>query len=625
MAFREDLSNHPMGSGGATFEDLAIDDTLTDLERVVRYVHSNIALQRVIHVRMLEETAIAAGFEKTCEAILPVLEPLVSDVEFVVRQHVAGQFPGLCKHLIETGGNAGYKIVLDKMMPMVNILLTDVQAEVRHIASESLVTIAELIKPEDQGQHVLTLVLPLAHEDEDEQMRITALILLNKLAVFLGNDLCCQFCVPEFISLAEDPVFRVRKAMALNCFHVCSTAGPQVTQERLLPAYQRLAKDDIWGVRKACAESLSDFSTTLPSSARLESLEPLFSAFVVDASKWVRIAAYQQLGPFIATLPRVSDVLSKAYANTATQPSTLLLGGAESDIKFHCAFNFPAVAMTLGRENWSKLAAGFDALSRDGFWKVRRTLAYSLHEMAQILGPEITEEHLVPAFSYFLDDIDDVKMGSIQHFAEFLTHVEPSTRSRFLPELAKFGLLQDSPKFKLKWRHRALVADQLSVFCTVFSPDATFDVVAPLVFQLAQDDVACVRESSLAAMPSLYAAFTSSPERSKAIVDRMVALKESTSYQTRQIFLRISRAFLLAQSGPLEALLPAALELASDLVLNVRLLLARILLEVAEASKWTVPKTDAAVAAINRLKEDANPDMQEVVCQLKVHLEQVGC
>ncbi|KAF0682470.1 Aste57867_25422 [Aphanomyces stellatus] len=613
------MSNHNIGSGGATFEDLAIDDTLTDLERVVRYVHSNIALQRVIHVRMLEDTAVAAGFEKTCEAIIPVLEPLVSDVEFVVRQHVAGQFPGLCKHLIKSGGDAGYKIVLEKMMPMMNKLLTDVQAEVRHIASESLVTVAELIKPEDQGQHVLTLVLPLAHEDDDEQLRITALILLNKLAVSLGGDLCCQFCVPEFISLSEDPVFRVRKAIALNYFHVCETAGPVVTQERLLPAYQRLAKDDIWGVRKACAESLSDFSKTLTPSTRAELLAPLFTAFSTDASKWVRIAAYQQLGPFIATLPpgAIPDALIKSFSDMATQPSVLLLGGAEADMKFHCAYNYPAVALTLGREGWPRIAAGFDALSRDGFWKVRRTLAFSLHEMAHLLGPDLTETHLVPAFGYFLEDIDDVKSGSIQHFADFLAHVPPAARGRFLPELAKFGLLQSNPKFKLKWRFRSLIADQLPKFCTVFDAQAVFDVVAPLVFQLTGDDVAHVRDASFAAMPPLHAALRGSDEWTTAIVARVVALKNAASYLSRQIFLHMARAFLVG--GPehvavFESALAAAFfELATDPVLNVRLLLVRIVLEVGA----DLPASAEGAAAMALLEEDASPDVQDVVAQLK--------
>lgn len=38
--------------GGPTFEDLSIDDDLTQLERVVRYSSSSIALQRLVHVKV---------------------------------------------------------------------------------------------------------------------------------------------------------------------------------------------------------------------------------------------------------------------------------------------------------------------------------------------------------------------------------------------------------------------------------------------------------------------------------------------------------------------------------------------------------------------------------------------
>jgi serine/threonine-protein phosphatase 4 regulatory subunit 1 len=101
-----------------------------------------------------------------------------------------------------------------------------------------------------------------------------------------------QFVTPEIISLSEDPVFRVRKATALNIDNVCRTAGPLDTMERLLPAYLRLTKvwkrfltvirsdahlqmlpqDDIWGVRKACAESLCAISNAVDESVRVGQL-----------------------------------------------------------------------------------------------------------------------------------------------------------------------------------------------------------------------------------------------------------------------------------------------------------------------------------------------------------------
>lgn len=43
------------------FEDLTVDDDLPLLDRVVRYCKSNIALQRLVHVKMLAETAETVG------------------------------------------------------------------------------------------------------------------------------------------------------------------------------------------------------------------------------------------------------------------------------------------------------------------------------------------------------------------------------------------------------------------------------------------------------------------------------------------------------------------------------------------------------------------------------------
>ena len=43
------------------FEDLTVDDDLPILERVVQYSNSQVALQRLVHVKMLAEAAELAG------------------------------------------------------------------------------------------------------------------------------------------------------------------------------------------------------------------------------------------------------------------------------------------------------------------------------------------------------------------------------------------------------------------------------------------------------------------------------------------------------------------------------------------------------------------------------------
>jgi hypothetical protein len=53
-------------------------------------------------------------------------------------------------------------------------------------------------------------------------------------------------------------------------------------------------------------------------------------------------------------------------------------------------------------------------------WKVRRTLAFSIHEMALIEGDEITHRDLLPVFDGFLKDLDEVRIGVLKHLADFL-------------------------------------------------------------------------------------------------------------------------------------------------------------------------------------------------------------
>ncbi|TMW64279.1 hypothetical protein Poli38472_012901 [Pythium oligandrum] len=569
-----------------TFEDLAIDDTLSDLDRVTKYICSNIALQRVIHVKMLGDTARSVGFAATCDHLVPLLEPLVCDVEYVVRQHVALQFPPMCEFIVKQGDDAGYRVLLDKMIPLLMQLVSDKQYEVRSAANDSLVELAALVKPEDQGAHILTIVLPLAHDDDNEQFRISAATLYHGLAEHLGPELCQQFCVPELISLSEDPVFRVRKSTAQSFASVCMTAGQEITRERLLPSFQRLVHDDVWAVRKACAECLVNISEALAPADRGDLLIPLLETCLNDPSRWVRLAAFQSLGPFLATLQRdaISDDLLRHFIamGAVTQSSGLHGGGGsdEVDMKFHCAFNFPALVSLLGQREWHELAPTFDALSQDPFWKIRRTFAYSLHELARMLGTEITEAQLATAFDTYLRDVPDVRLGAMLHFSDFLENVSPSFRESYLPVLTE--LLQSLVLDQTKWRVREIITRQLPQLCRIFPEEATFSVIYPLVVQLVTDEVAVVRQQSVHACPLLVARIAGRADWMESIVEKLLTLSKSGCFTDRQVFLRICGAFLSFKGddsnsgfdGPAfftNYLAPAFFALVSDPVANVRL------------------------------------------------------
>ena len=54
----------------------------------------------------------------------------------------------------------------------------------------------------------------------------------------------------------------------------------------------------------------------------------------------------------------------------------------------------------------------------------KKTLACSIHEIARLLGPEITDQELIETFDKFLKDKEaDVRIGAIKNLHIFLAEV----------------------------------------------------------------------------------------------------------------------------------------------------------------------------------------------------------
>lgn len=164
-----------------------------------------------------------------------------------------------------------------------------------------------------------------------------------------------------------------------------------------------------------------------------------------------------------------------------------------AEIPHHCAFSFPAVTLTLGRENWHYLKKAYQSLSSAKQWKVRRTLASSIHEIALILGEELTATDLVPIYDGFIKDLDEVRIGVLKHLATFLKILKPIDRCQYLPRLSDF-LATDN---EWNWRFREELATQLLEAVTLFNPNDVAQSIAPLSLQLLVDKVAAVRNVAL--------------------------------------------------------------------------------------------------------------------------------
>lgn len=500
-----------------------------------------------------------------------------------------------------------YEHIKDTVIPCLQTLILDNNAEVRAAACDSLVRAADVLRGDDVGKVVLTLVLNLAHDERDEQ-RTTAVHLMHELAPRLGHDLCRSFVALELAAFADDSTFRVRKATAQSFGNVCEMVGEQFTVSKLLPCYVKLSKDLIWGVRKGCVESLVAVTRVVGTQTKTDIIIPMFERFAKDSSRWVRNGAYEILGPFLHALgpELVSASLLTYFTNIPTMSSAII----DQEVNYHAAFNLPAVLTTIGRDRWEELMPCFNALAKDIKFPVRRTLAYSLHELALLLGPARTESSLLPVVDFFLRDLDEVRYGVLKNFAHLLRCMAPKKRLAYLEVIHMVQKQNDN------WRWRLLWAKQLGAFAKLFDAEKTVTHVVPLAFALCRDQVASVRRTAATAMGRLVArllTFASSPTPvlARCLAD-IHAFASSRTFMERQLYLHMLEGFVgYVPADLFEQCLERAVPLATDATSNVRLTLVetmRVLL-----SHDAFHNSPAAAKIVAALTDDAHKEVRRTM------------
>uniref|UniRef100_A0A8I5N4N7 Putative WW-binding domain-containing protein n=1 Tax=Papio anubis TaxID=9555 RepID=A0A8I5N4N7_PAPAN len=284
---------------------------------------------------------------------------------------------------------------------------------------------------------------------------------------------------------------------------------------------------------------------------------------------------------FVARILQSTDIIPQPLLDqyvSMTDPARAQT--VDTDIAKHCAYSLPGVALTLGRQNWHCLKDTYETLASDVQWKVRRTLAFSIHELAVILGDQLTAADLVPIFNGFLKDLDEVRIGVLKHLYDFLKLLHEDKRRDYLYQLQEFVVTDNSRN----WRFRYELAEQLILILELYSPSDVYDYLMHIALKLCADQVSEVRWISFKLVVAILQKFYSNSESALGlnfINELIIRFRHCSKWVGRQAFAFICQAVVSKECVPVdqfvEHLLPSLLSLASDPVPNVRVLLAKAL------------------------------------------------
>ncbi|XP_059185782.1 serine/threonine-protein phosphatase 4 regulatory subunit 1 isoform X2 [Centropristis striata] len=285
--------------------------------------------------------------------------------------------------------------------------------------------------------------------------------------------------------------------------------------------------------------------------------------------------------PVFEDKPKIQNVIPQQLLDqylSMTDPARAQT--VDTEIAKHCAFSLPGVALTLGRQNWHCLKDTYETLATDVQWKVRRTLAFSIHELAVILGDQLTAADLVPIFNGFLKDLDEVRIGVLKHLYDFLKLLHADKRREYLYQLQEFMVTDNSRN----WRFRYELAEQLILIIELYSHNDVYDYLRQIALTLCSDKVSEVRWISyklvVEILQKLYAC--GADDLGLNFINELtVRFCHCPKWVGRQAFAFICQAIVEEDCMPMEQfgqhLLPSLLSLSSDPVANVRVLVAKAL------------------------------------------------
>ncbi|CBQ69979.1 conserved hypothetical protein [Sporisorium reilianum SRZ2] len=458
----------------------------------------------------------------------PEVLKLIDDGAFYVRKEVASALGPLSR-------NMSVEAVEHTVLPALNKAIHDRNWHVRQAACFSIPATLGRLEDKLRREHTLVFMRALVN-DVSRQLRMAALEIIGEV---------------------------------IYMFHETEAGVPEELVRFLL------------GEPFDGPPQQGDASLTFDKTSDPEGTEALFeeeSAMMMDAGADLEVPA---------SLRDDQDSLLASFGYGGNESSMMDVAPWDSNFRVNnfdperplvVAYNLPAVVLTLGSEQWSRLKQAHAELTRSDKPKVRKSLAASLHEIAKIVGQEATRDDLLPAATRFLTDDDvEVRTAMFENMDVFLSCLPQDEAERTLSQLSSLwssGALRD-------WRLREQLALHIPSMAKQFLlEDEDGNLVSLMQLALA-DPISAVRDAGIRCVPNLYKAFA---EHDQVIADGFLGmvsdLGDSTGYRLRVSCLLCIGALVESglQRSSCELLLLSRLsQMGDDRVVDVRIALSRTL------------------------------------------------
>uniref|UniRef100_D8PWW9 TOG domain-containing protein n=1 Tax=Schizophyllum commune (strain H4-8 / FGSC 9210) TaxID=578458 RepID=D8PWW9_SCHCM len=441
---------------------------------------------------------------------------------------------------------------------------------------------------------------------EEEQAafgRVSSMSLISAVSVSVKlSESAQQAFVTEVERVCRDPIYWVRREAAFAVGALAKVVPDEIVMTSLLPLFEGLRSDSMWHVRHSALFAFPALLARLDAQQRrrvaLETVIPLSR----DESAAVRTGTLEALGEAIYSFRNddggIPQELLELFVgrredrrirdHSAPDEEWVIPSdwGTPLDSFYRdpgrpliCAFNLPAVALTLGRERWGAIRELYLHLADDCTTKVRRTLAASLGALAGIIGPENARQDLMVVWwDSIRCEEQEVRGKVIEAMEAFVEALGPCTERI---EVVQSVLQVWDEGMLTAWRERETVAKSLIGVTRAIGQEDPM-LVRSLLMKTLEDNVAAVRETAVHSLQEIWSIFGGRRDVLEDVRKDILTLARSSSYRQRMTFIACQQTIILptesghpcmvADDHVWQTLLP----LAQDSIVGVRIGVSRL-------------------------------------------------
>ena len=182
----------------------------------------------------------------------------------------------------------------------------------------------------------------------------------------------------------------------------------------------------------------------------------------------------------------------------------------EEELYYYFAYNFPAVLYCYGKQSWSELKKIYFDFCFEEDIKIRLSIIASFHEIANILGKEITENELLPVYDKFLESNEKYEQKlAIKNLPKILYSIDKKKKERYYKYFEPVSIFMDNTGNKVRtfnfinWKNKLNVIEGILCYYNLYDNDIIYNSILPQCITFCFDKFYKVRKTSAKVLATL--------------------------------------------------------------------------------------------------------------------------